>query len=160
MRYIPLFFLLGFALELLSLLWVGSRIGILATLLLVIGSGMAGLSVIRITGLRLSESLRVASAGGRGLEIKSSAVFAKFLAAILLIIPGFVSDVIALFLLFGPTRRWLRQWLNGWIMFLTPEPGYREGHKGNTGVVIDGEASEVHDDALRGGRRFPRGTDV
>jgi len=94
-------------LEIAGFVWLGSKLGVVLTLALVIGSMVAGLALLRHTGLQAVGRLRAALAEGKepGRSIIDSACFAA--AAMLLIIPGFVSDALALILMLPVTRHWL-----------------------------------------------------
>jgi len=94
-------------LEIAGFVWLGSKLGVVLTLALVIGSMVAGLVLLRHTGLQAVGRLRAALAEGKepGRSIIDSACFAA--AAMLLIIPGFVSDALALILMLPVTRHWL-----------------------------------------------------
>jgi UPF0716 protein FxsA len=94
-------------LEIAGFVWLGGKLGVFVTLIWVIGAMLAGLALLRHTGLQAVGRLRAALAEGKepGHSIIDSACFAA--AAILLIIPGFVSDALALILLLPATRHWL-----------------------------------------------------
>jgi UPF0716 protein FxsA len=94
-------------LEIAGFVWLGGKLGVALTLLWVIAAMAAGLMLLRHTGLQAVGRLRAALAEGRepGHSIIDAACFAA--AAILLIIPGFVSDALALVLLLPATRNWL-----------------------------------------------------
>jgi UPF0716 protein FxsA len=94
-------------LEIAGFVWIGGKLGVFLTLVWVIGAMLAGLALLRHTGLQAVGRLRAALAEGRepGHSIIDAACFAA--AAILLIIPGFVSDALALILLLPVTRHWL-----------------------------------------------------
>jgi len=94
-------------LEIAGFVWLGGRLGVALTLIWVIGAMMAGLALLRHTGLQAVGRLRAALAEGKepGHSIIDAACFAA--AAILLIIPGFVSDALALVLMLPMTRHWL-----------------------------------------------------
>lgn len=94
-------------LEIAGFVWLGGKLGIALTLIWVIGAMLAGLALLRHTGLQAVGRLRAALAEGKepGHSLIDAACFAA--AAILLIIPGFVSDALALILLLPATRDWL-----------------------------------------------------
>jgi UPF0716 protein FxsA len=94
-------------LEIAGFVWLGGRLGIVLTLAWVIAAMVAGLALLRHTGLQAVGRLRAALAEGKepGHSIIDAACFAA--AAILLIIPGFASDALALILLLPATRHWL-----------------------------------------------------
>jgi UPF0716 protein FxsA len=94
-------------LEIAGFVWLGSKLGVVLTLIWVIGAMVAGLALLRHTGLQAVGRLRAALAEGKepGHSIIDAACFAA--AGILLIIPGFVSDALALILMLPVTRHWL-----------------------------------------------------
>jgi len=94
-------------LEIAGFVWLGGRLGVALTLLWVIAAMVAGLALLRHTGLQAVGRLRAALAEGKepGHSIIDAACFAA--AGILLIIPGFVSDLLAVILLLPVTRHWL-----------------------------------------------------
>ena len=94
-------------LEIAGFVWLGGKLGVALTLLWVIAAMVAGLALLRHTGLQAVGRLRAALAEGKepGHSLIDSACFAA--AGILLIIPGFVSDLLAVVLMLPVTRRWL-----------------------------------------------------
>ncbi len=104
MRFLPWCLLLFPALELWVLIQVGEQVGALATVALVILSTMAGLFLLRLRGARVASRLQSELSAGR---LPSAAIMDTMCMAAagwLFIFPGFVSDIIALLLLFPPTR--------------------------------------------------------
>lgn len=83
---------------------VGSKIGVFATLGLVILSAMLGFFLLRVQGIGLLQRIRAETAAGRvpDREVVHGAMLV--LAAILLIVPGFVSSAVGI-LLFVPFVR-------------------------------------------------------
>lgn len=77
---------------------VGSKIGVLATLGLIILSAMLGFFLLRVQGTGILQRMRSETAAGRvpDREIVHGAMLA--LAAFLLIVPGFVTSAIGLLL--------------------------------------------------------------
>jgi len=94
-------------LEIAGFVWLGGKLGVVLTLIWVIGAMAAGLALLRHTGLQAVGRLRAALAEGKepGHSIIDAACLAA--AAMLLIIPGFVSDALALILMLPVTRHWL-----------------------------------------------------
>ncbi|HZJ92106.1 MAG TPA: FxsA family protein [Thiopseudomonas sp.] len=112
MRGLFLLFLVFPLLELFLLIRVGSSIGALATLLLVLGSGAVGILCIRLAGLTTALSVRQRMAQG---EVPTGAMLNGLLLAIggvLLFIPGFISDFLGLVCLLPMTRHWLSKRVN------------------------------------------------
>lgn len=140
LRYFPLVLLAGFCLELASLIWVGSHIGVLATILLVIGGGVAGMAVISKTGTSLGAAFRRSSGQGNFSTADAGVVFLRMFAGLLFFIPGFFSDLAAVLLLVPPIARYLAQRMTREAAW-TCQPGRPQSDQ--HGVVIEGEAIEI-----------------
>ena len=107
MRLFFLLFLLFPLLELAVMIKVGSSIGALAVLLLVVGAGFLGVMLIRIAGPAMA--LRAREHLARG-EMPEAAMFVGLLLAVgglLLLFPGFLSDALAVLCLLPFTRNLL-----------------------------------------------------
>ena len=103
-----LFLLLLFPLvELAVLIKVGSMIGVLPTLLLIIGSAVLGSVLLRVAGVATAWRARERLARG---ELPEQEMLEGLLIAVgggLLLLPGFISDIFGLLCLFPFTRRLL-----------------------------------------------------
>ena len=86
---------------------IGSKIGVVATLLVVIFSAVFGLTLIRTEGWRHLRELQRKMEAGENPELESLDTMFIFFAGFLLIIPGFVTDFIAVLLLIPPLRKHL-----------------------------------------------------
>jgi UPF0716 protein FxsA len=96
--------------ELALLIKTGQTIGIWATLGLVIGAGLLGAIVWSHQGLSVARKTRAALAQGKppvGPVLDGAFLL---LAGLLLIMPGFLTDVAALLLLVPPVRRRFARW--------------------------------------------------
>lgn len=80
---------------------VGSWVGVLGTLAIVLGSGVAGVMILRRQGVQLGQALRQNMGAGREPVAHSGLVA---LGAVLLILPGFLTDMIGLALMVPPVR--------------------------------------------------------
>lgn len=91
--------------ELWLLLRIGAWMGLLPTLALVVGTGMAGAWLARREGTRCWIAVRSELAEGRvpGQELLHALLVLA--AGLLLVTPGVLTDVTGLLLLFRPTRR-------------------------------------------------------
>ena len=111
------FFLIGFLLlpiiEIALFIKVGQTIGLWPTLALVIGAALLGGVLLRQQGLTVLMQLRGNVAAGRmpAQTIADAALIG--VAAVLLVLPGFLSDVVGLSLLVPPIRRWIYKTLAG-----------------------------------------------
>ena len=107
MRAFFFLFLLFPLLELTVLIKVGGAIGVLPTLLLIIGSAVLGSLLLRVAGL--ATALRARERLARG-ELPEQEMLEGMLIALgggLLLLPGFISDIRGLFCLIPFTRRLL-----------------------------------------------------
>jgi UPF0716 protein FxsA len=100
-----LLFVFGYILvEMTLLITLGRALGLFWTLALVLGAGFAGAWLARREGLRSALRMRSQMAAGAlpAAEMTDGVLIA--IAAVLLIIPGVLGDIIGLALLFPPTR--------------------------------------------------------
>jgi len=88
---------------------VGQAIGALVTVLLLIAVSMVGVAMLRRQGANTFAALGDALRNRRDPQPQMVDGMLIGLAAGLVIFPGFVSDVLALFLLFPPTRAIVRR---------------------------------------------------
>lgn len=101
--------------EIWLLIQVGSQIGPLPTVAILLAISMAGAWLARSQGFRIIVAIREELAIGR----MPAAHFldgAMILAGgILLLTPGFFTDLIGLFFLIPATRNLLKRWLRTWL---------------------------------------------
>lgn len=105
MRAFMFLFLLFPLVELVVLIKVGGAIGALSTILLLVCSAMLGIVLMRIAGVTTAWRAREKLSRG---EMPDQEVIEGLLIAVaggLFLLPGFISDVIALFCLIPFTRR-------------------------------------------------------
>jgi UPF0716 protein FxsA len=105
LRWVPLAVLLLGVVEFLALVGVAKLIGTPAAILLLVGLSLLGGVLVRNEGLRGFRRLRAAARSGQppGDEVLHSV--AGLLAALLLLIPGYVSALAGLVILLPPVRR-------------------------------------------------------
>jgi UPF0716 protein FxsA len=101
---ILLLLLVATIVEITVLVMVGQAIGVLATILLLIAASVIGIWLLRRESTRTLAGFREAMLTRRvpHREMADGVLIAA--AGVLVLVPGFVSDVLALFLLFPPTR--------------------------------------------------------
>jgi UPF0716 protein FxsA len=124
--------------EIFVLVQVGRAIGAGATLGLVLLAGAAGILVIRHRAAAAWRRLR--EAANRG-ELPVAAAFdgiCVFLAGVLLIVPGFITDALALLLLVPPLRHALRGLLAVFFVGRVQADFYARTQ------TLEGEYHEVH----------------
>ena len=97
--------------ELYLLIKVGSHLGALNTLIVVILTGIVGASLARIQGMRTM--IRVRNSLNRG-ELPTEELLDAlliFMAGLLLLTPGFITDFVGMALLVSSIRSWFKGWL-------------------------------------------------
>ena len=133
---------------------VGRWIGVLATLVLFIAIGVIGSLLLKRQGMRALREMQAALARGEPPAEPVAHAALLVLAALLLIFPGFLSDLMALPLLLPPVRRLVIRWLGVQAKRrggFTVWPGGRgPGGQGmGGGTVIDADYTEVRPDGNR-----------
>lgn len=96
-------------LELIVLLRIGSWLGLLPTLLLILTTGVVGAAVARSQGMQVLARMRGDLAEGKppvARVIDGALILA---AGLLLVTPGVISDVLGILLLLPPTRALVRR---------------------------------------------------
>lgn len=101
---IPLFLILLPLIEIAGFVVVGRQIGVLPTLGLIIASGIAGTLLMRLQGFGVMTRIRGEVEAGRDPSRNLAHGVMILLAGLLLLIPGFVSDIIGLLLFVPPIR--------------------------------------------------------
>ncbi len=107
MRVFLLLFLLFPVIELFILVKVGMSIGFLWTFLLVLATSMLGLFIMRVAGLATALSARESLARG---QLPAQQMLEGLMMAVgggLLLLPGFLSDILGVICLLPFTRRLL-----------------------------------------------------
>lgn len=142
---IPLFLVALPFLEIAGFVIVGRQIGVLATLALVVAAGVLGAILLRVQGFgamtRVGKELDAGQDPSR--ELANSAMI--LVAGILLLIPGFVTDIIGLLLFLPPVRALAWRFLKSRVVISAAgfggftRPGARSGARGKT---IDLDADE------------------
>jgi UPF0716 protein FxsA len=104
------------AVEIAAVVAVASWLGIGWTLLLLFGLSLLGLVLLRHEGSRAWRSFQLAVADGRppGREVLDGMLV--LLGAVLIVLPGFVTDVLALLCLLPFSRRWIGRGLVAWAL--------------------------------------------
>jgi len=103
------------AVELALLVEIGSRIGTLATILLIITTGFVGAALARQQGWRVLRQVERDTAAGRLPAEAMVDGMILLVAGALLITPGVVTDLVGFFLLIPAGRRKVAAWLGRWF---------------------------------------------
>jgi UPF0716 protein FxsA len=135
-RYLGLYVVV----ELLALVAIVDWLGFAATVFLLVVGGLAGMWLVRREGARAAFALADAVRSGRVPHTEMTDGALVGLAGLLFVIPGFVSDLVALLLVLPPTRALVRRRLTALAERRSPvlrTAWIREGHTVVDGVVID-----------------------
>lgn len=141
MRFFPLILIGGIAAEIWVFIKAGEAFGAFAVILAVIAAMFAGAAVIRRQGIRTLDGLRGALNGGSLQEVNAGEGALVYVAGLLLILPGFLSDIAAIALLVPPVRQLIVSRLRSHVVV-------REAHVWTEGrrrapPVIEGEAIDI-----------------
>ena len=122
--------------EIYLLIKIGSQIGALTTILLIFITAIVGVYYAKYEGLNTLKSgfVQLTKNEVPTYEVLSGATIA--LGALLLIIPGFFTDILGFFLIFPITRKFFFQ-------RISKKFKYNETKKNN---FIDGEFEDIEDD--------------
>lgn len=135
-----LIFIAAVFIEIASIIIVGRTIGVLATLALLLLAMFVGFALLRLQSTNFMKTMQNNLAAGR-MPVDAMADNAILMfAAILFIIPGFVGDIIALFLLIPQVRLWLRALLGRYFK----SSNISEKPMKNDGNTIDLDAEDYH----------------
>lgn len=125
----PVLILLFPLAEIAGFILVGRAIGVMPTLALIVASSIVGLTLLRDAGLStILELQRGRTAPGKVLADGG----ARMLAGLLLLIPGFLTDIAAAALLVPGVRKRL-------VGFASPAPGASARRQDGAAQVIEGD---------------------
>ncbi len=116
--------------EIYFLIQVGSVIGVIPTIALVVFTALLGAMLLRFQGWTTLQRIRATLAQGQlpALELMEGVLL--LLAGILLLTPGFLTDAVGFLLLVPPLRRVLIRWfLSRAELRSQPPPGATDGSR-------------------------------
>tara|TARA_Y100000591_G_scaffold322160_1_gene338130 strand:+ start:18 stop:443 length:426 start_codon:yes stop_codon:yes gene_type:complete len=122
--------------EIYLLIKIGSQIGAITTILLIFTTAIIGVYYAKYEGLNTLKSgfTQISKNETPAYEVISGAAIA--FAAVLLIVPGFVTDFVGFFLIFPPSRKFVFN-----ILKKRFDKQYKKKDK-----FIDGEYEEIKED--------------
>ncbi|HED4476904.1 TPA: membrane protein FxsA [Pasteurella multocida] len=138
--------------ELSLLVWIGSNIGVLSLILLLILSSLFGLFMIRARGWYTLLNVQKQLSQG---EIPTRALLKSgiwIVAGILFFIPGFLTDLIALFLLIPITSLWIEKLITNKIHIVRSRffrYSQKANHSQSEGEVFETEYEKQVDEDKR-----------
>jgi UPF0716 protein FxsA len=143
---IPLMLLALPLLEIAGFVLVGRQIGVLPTLGLVIATGIAGSILLRIEGFGVMARIGKELEAGRDPSRELAHGMMILFAGILLLIPGFVTDILGILLFLPPVRDLGWRLVRGRIHFAgdfgSMAGGFRRSGAGRGGKTIDLDEDE------------------
>ncbi|WP_127143765.1 FxsA family protein [Pelagibacterium montanilacus] len=127
-RIILIFILALPFIEIAGFIWVGGEIGVLATIGATILTAAFGILMLRIQGVGLLLDTRAMMARGEVPARQFADAMLLALAGLLLLVPGFFSDLVGLLLLIPPLRHALFDALSrNMVVVTTYSPSGRTG---------------------------------
>ncbi len=135
LRYLPAIIAAGFFAELAGLVWLGSRMGILAVLGLTALGFLVGGLLIRRSGTTIFQAMSRGGLDQKAFSNTTAGSLLDGLAGLLFIVPGVITDVVAIALLLPFARKWLADF------FEIRMTGGFPVHP--TGPIIEAEATEI-----------------
>ena len=135
MNTILLGIILAPIIEIYLLIKIGSQIGAITTILLIFTTAIIGVYYAKYEGLNTLKSgfIQISRNESPTYEVMSGAAIA--FAALLLIIPGFITDILGFLIIFPLTRKLI---FNRLVKNFQP--------KNNKNNFIDGEFEDIEDD--------------
>lgn len=133
----PLLFLVLPLAEIAGFVVVGSEIGVLATIALILATTVLGAVLLRIQGLGAMDKMKGALRSGvsPGRDMVHAVMI--MLAGILLILPGFISDAFGILLFIPPVREAVWRFLSSRIVVVDAAGGYTGGFSRRSSQTID-----------------------
>jgi UPF0716 protein FxsA len=115
------------ALEIYTLLEFGQIIGVGGTLALIIATGISGAYLARAQGLELLRAIQDDLSHGRVPADNLLDGLLIFAGGLVLLTPGFWTDLVGFLLLVPATRKLIRPWVRNWLSrnltVITSSPG-------------------------------------
>ena len=140
-RYFPIMVLGLLFADLASLIWLGGRVGVLLVLALVVLDILIGSALIRRSGTNIFSMLNTPVSDKKTVSGGAAQSLLWAIAGLLFIIPGIVSDFIALALLMP----WVRRRMAGFFETHISGDFTFYSRSSSRGAVIDAEAIEIEE---------------
>ncbi len=142
-------------LEVFVFIEVGRAVGWLLAIVLLLGTSVLGARLLRIQGRSAIERVSLAVSEHRAPARAAIDGALGFLGGLLLVVPGFVTDVFGALLLLPPTRTLTRRWISrhytGRVMSFVATTG-RFASRDRDAWPADVESTAVDDDPDQLGR--------
>lgn len=132
-----LLFIIAPIIELFVLIKIGSLLGVVPTVAIVLITAFIGSQLVRQQGLDVMGQVRTAQARGEVPTLPILNGIALLLAGFLLITPGFISDTLGFTLLIPKLRQYLARQLLERVTIITPSGS--STHRRDQHTTIEGE---------------------
>jgi UPF0716 protein FxsA len=139
LRSLLWFLLLYVIAEMAALILLGRTLGVFPTILLVLGGGIVGVWIARWQGLRTAVRARSQLAHGVLPTAEMTDGLLIAVAAVLLMIPGVIGDILGIALLFPPTRALLRRTVIGNFTRRSPLGRFTHEHEHRRSTTAGGD---------------------
>ncbi|MGC4024882.1 MAG: FxsA family protein [Mesorhizobium sp.] len=157
-KFPAIFLLLWPLLEIAGFVIVGRQVGVLATIALVIAMSVLGAALMRFQGFGVLTRIRTEMEAGRnpGREMAHGVMI--LLAGVLLLVPGFVSDIIGLALFIPPIRDLAWKYLSRNVDFssVVVTRNFGGGRRGGKTIDLDEDDYKSDPDPDSPWRRIDR----
>ena len=154
MPVLALFFLWPLV-EIALFVTVGGALGLVLTLCVVLGTALLGLLILRRLGLRSTRNFRESFGDLRNPLKAAGSDVLMAMAAVLLLLPGFLTDALGLLLLLP----WVREMVIAALLrhFVPVSMQSDQPARRSDGIVIDGDFTELDHDQTIGRPKKPSG---
>jgi UPF0716 protein FxsA len=134
MWFVPALFLLWPFIEIAGFIAVGQSIGVLPTLAAIVLTSMIGMALLRFEGLRVLRQAFTALQSGQKPDVALAHAALVAFGGVLLVVPGFVSDILGILLFLKPFRSALIAFF-AWVA--GPYVEIRTSYRSNGPGVVD-----------------------
>ncbi|MDM5334747.1 FxsA family protein [Ureibacillus composti] len=101
--------------EIATFIIVGNWLGVINTLLLILLTSIVGIYVAKKQGVQSFQNMNQSIANGNPPGVAMIDTFLIFIGGVLLLFPGFLTDLLGFSLLFPITRKWYKPAIYNWI---------------------------------------------
>ncbi|WP_102691074.1 FxsA family protein [Rummeliibacillus pycnus] len=115
MRKFLMFLILVPIIEICVVLLSGKLIGAFPTLLLIVVTGMLGVYLAKTKGIKAFQQLKIAIERGQAPGDAIIDGVLTFVGSVLLVLPGFISDILGILLVMPATRKLFKPMIYYWL---------------------------------------------
>ena len=101
--------------EIATFIIVGNWLGVINTLLLILLTSIVGIYVAKKQGVQSFQNMNQNISNGNPPGVAMIDTFLIFIGGVLLLFPGFLTDLLGFSLLFPITRKWYKPAIYNWI---------------------------------------------